>query len=262
MKLMVCLRGETDQLPFLDEISKQGAGIELGSFGMIGIKSERDWRERFRLHTAVVRQFKGPVALHGPFIGIEYGHIDHLIASAVSRRLDMTYLVARKLGAFRVVLHTGFGAERVLFKIEQDWLERNSAFWKNEIKRWEKAGIGIVLENEIEKDPDLMIRLADDVASPFLGLCLDVGHQHLFSSLPLVDWVAKMSRHLRHIHLHDNDRTADHHWSPGRGTIDFEAFFSSVERNAPGATISLETADLMSVRMKDLSKLASRFPSE
>ncbi len=37
MNLMICMRGEPEQLPFLTEIAELGAGIELGSYGMIGI---------------------------------------------------------------------------------------------------------------------------------------------------------------------------------------------------------------------------------
>jgi hypothetical protein len=88
MNLMICLRGEPEQLPFLPEIAELGAGIELGSYGLVGIQSERDWDTRFSLHQALRAQFQGPIALHGPFIGIEYNHIDHLIRAAVNRRLD------------------------------------------------------------------------------------------------------------------------------------------------------------------------------
>jgi len=262
MNLMICMRGEPEQLPFLPEIAELGAGIELQSYGMVGIQSERDWETRFALHKAICAQFQGTIAVHGPFIGMEYTHIDHLIREAVIRRLDMTYDVAVKLKASRVVLHSGYKAETELFKLQDDWLKRSVEFWRREIHRWADAGIVIVLENDIEKSPDLVVQLANQVDNPSLGLCLDIGHQHVFSELGAPEWVRRMDARLFHIHLHDNDRTRDSHSSIGRGTIDFEPFYAAIMRHAPQATISLEVEDKMEVQMGDLRKLAARFVSK
>jgi hypothetical protein len=97
MNLMLCMRGEPEQLFFLPEIARLGVGIELGSYGTLGIQSERDWKHRFMLHMAIRNQFQGTIAVHGPFIGMEYAHVDHLIRDAVTHRLDMTFDVAVKL---------------------------------------------------------------------------------------------------------------------------------------------------------------------
>jgi len=68
MNLMICMRGEPEQLPFLSEIIELGAGIELGSYGMVGILSEQDWEKRFTMHQAVRAKFPGTIAIHGPYI--------------------------------------------------------------------------------------------------------------------------------------------------------------------------------------------------
>ena len=262
MKLMVCLRGEPEQVAFLPEIAGLGAGIELQSYGMAGIRSERDWETRFALHKAIRAQFHGTVAVHGPFIGMEYAHIDYLIQEVVNRRLDMTFDVAVALKASRVVLHSGYKPEVDVFKLQDSWLKRCTEFWRREIRRWADAGVVIVLENDTERLPDYPVRLVNEVNSPFLGLCLDIGHQHLVSELDVLEWVRRMGTRLFHIHLHDNDRTADKHWSIGRGTIDFEPFYAALERHVPDITISLEVEDTMGVQMGDLRKLATRFPSK
>jgi len=262
MNLMLCMRGEPEQLPFLPEIAELGAGIELQSYGMVGIQSERDWETRFTLHKAVRAQFHGTIAVHGPFIGMEYAHIDHLIREVVICRLDMTFDVAVKLKASRVVLHGGYNAVIDLFKLQDDWLKRSVEFWQREIRRWADAGIVIVLENDIEKSPDLLVRLVSQVDNPSLGLCMDIGHQHVFSELGAPEWVRRMDARLFHIHLHDNDRTRDSHSSIGRGTIDFEPFYAAIMQHVSQATISLEVEDKMEVQMGDLRKLAARFASK
>ena len=262
MNFMICLSGEPEQLPFLPEIVGLGAGIELGSYGMVGVRSERDWKSRLALHKAVRAQFKGPVALHGPFLGMEYDHIDHMIREAVQRRLGMTFDAAVELKASRVVLHSGYKPENDLFKLQATWLAGNVEFWRREIRRWADAGIVIVLENDTEKVPDLLVQLVDEVDDPFLGLCMDIGHQHAFSDLDILEWVRRMGHRLLHIHLHDNDRTGDHHWSIGRGTVDFVSFYAAVLQQVPNATISLEVEDKMDIKMGDLRNLIAYFASE
>ena len=37
MNVMMCMTGEPEELPFLPEIAGLGAGIELGSYGLVGI---------------------------------------------------------------------------------------------------------------------------------------------------------------------------------------------------------------------------------
>jgi sugar phosphate isomerase/epimerase len=259
MDLMICMRGEPEQLPFLSEIAELGAGIELGSYGMVGILSERDWETRLTLHKAVRTQFPGTIAIHGPFIGIEYTHVDHLLRDAVNRRLDMTFDVAVQLDARRVVLHSGYTPIVDLFKFQDVWLNQCVAFWHKEIRRWAEAGIEIVLENDINESPDLLVQLVNEVDNSFLGLCMDIGHQHVFSELDALEWVRRMAKKLSHIHLHDNDGTSDSHWSIGRGTIDFEPFYDAIRQHVPQATISLEVEDKMEVKLRDLRRLSSYF---
>jgi sugar phosphate isomerase/epimerase len=199
------------------------------------------------------------MAIHGPFLGMDYAHIDHLIRDAVQRRLDMTFDAAVNLKADRVVLHSSHKPEIDLFNLNDAWLKGSVAFWRGEIQRWAQSGIQVVLENELEKVPDLLIDLVDEIDSPHLGLCLDIGHQHAFSDLDAVEWVRRMDTRLYHVHLHDNDRTGDHHWRIGRGTIDFESFYEAIRHRIPGATISLEIEDTMETMMHDLRNLAARF---
>lgn len=259
MNLMMCMRGESEELPFLNQIAEVGAGIELGSYGLIGIRSEQDWEARLTMHRAIRNQFHGTMAIHGPFMGMEFAHSDHIIREAVHRRLDKTFDVAVKLQVHRVILHSGYTVEHDIFKLQETWLTGNIEFWHREIHRWADAGIVIVLENDIDRSPDLMLKLVNEVDNPCLGLCMDIGHQHVFSELAAPEWVRRMSKQLWHIHLHDNDGLGDQHRSIGRGTIDFESFYAALLEFAPQATLALEVADKMEVKLSDLHKIATYF---
>ncbi len=174
----------------------------------------------------------------------------------------MTFEVAVKLEASRIVLHSGNGAETDLFKLQESWLRGNIEFWQQEIHRWADVGIVIVLENDLDRVPDLMVKLVNEVDNASLGLCMDIGHQHVFSELDAVEWVRRMDNRLLHIHLHDNDRTGEKHWSLERGTIEFEPFYNAILERVPQATISLEVENRMEVKMDDLRKLAPYFASK
>ena len=259
MDLMICLSGEADQLAFLPEIASLGVGIELGSYGLVGIQSEAQWQSRFELHQALRAQFDGPISIHGPFLGMEFAHLDHLIVEVVQRRLDMTLDAAKKLNAYRVVLHSGYTVEMGMFDLQAQWLKNNVAFWQREIGRWAEAGIQIVIENDIESTPDLLVQLAKAVDHPALGLCFDIGHHHMFSDLAVLEWVRQMQPWLCHFHLHDNDRTGDKHWPLGQGTIDFESFYTILRTHVPQATLALEVQDKMDVKMNNLRQLVAIF---
>lgn len=190
---------------------------------------------------------------------MEFAHTGHLIREAVHRRLDRTYEVAVGLRVTRVILHSGYTVEHDLFNLQDVWLGGNIEFRQGEIRRWADAGIGIVLENDVDHLPDLMVQVVDGVGNPFLGLCMDIGHQHVFSGLDAPEWVRRMRDRLYHVHLHDNDGACDHHWRLGRGTIDFEPFYTALSEHAPQATLALEVEGRMEGKMGDLRRLAARF---
>jgi sugar phosphate isomerase/epimerase len=215
-----------------------------------------------RVREALRAQFQGTLAIHGPFLGMEYAHLDHMIRGVVQRRLDQTFEAALTLKASRVILHSGYTIEMDLFKLQDQWLTQNIAFWHREIQRWADVGIQIVLENDIERSPDLLVQLVSQVDHTSLGLCMDIGHQHMFSDLDAQEWVQRMASRLLHIHVHDNDRTGDNHWRIGRGTIDFESFYSALRQYVPQATIALEVQDTMEVKIGDLRALAAAFASQ
>ncbi|MBI3915368.1 MAG: sugar phosphate isomerase/epimerase [Chloroflexi bacterium] len=53
-----------------------------------------------------------------------------------------------------------------------------------------------------------------------LGITLDVGHANM-AGISLRDAVLRLDRRLRHVHVHDNDGSADQHRPVGSGTVDW-----------------------------------------
>lgn len=241
MDFMVCLSGAPKERAMLPELARLGCGIELQSYGLVGIRSEAAWDERRRLHAELARGFTGALAVHGPFIGMQFQHDDHLFNDVITRRMDMTFDAVRALGAKTLVLHTGYNGDLMLLRLGGLWLERSAAYWSREIVRWQAAGVRVALENLIEPTPELMVELIDRVNNPSLGLCFDTGHGRLYGRLSLEKWVEAMGPRLFHVHAHDNLGEKDDHFGIGQGTIDFAPFVRALHTHAPRATISLET---------------------
>ena len=46
MNCMICTRGKEEDIKFLEILEKSNMGLELGSYGLEGVKSERVWQKK------------------------------------------------------------------------------------------------------------------------------------------------------------------------------------------------------------------------
>ena len=70
--------------------------------------------------------------------------------------------------------------------------------------------------------------LFEAVRSPLVGLNLDVGHANLNGDIGLL--LSRHGRRLINTHLHDNHGDNDDHFAPGKGTVDWDGLFDTLER--------------------------------
>lgn len=129
MKLMVCFNGEPLQLVLLPEIYPYSAGIELGSYGLSGIRSEQAWQDRLNLHRtvgAVPRLAGGSWALYRDGVCAP-GSPDTSIHRAPAGTESSPCGPAQRLPAPNDTFH-----------LQDSCLERNVRFRQQEI--WRTAG--------------------------------------------------------------------------------------------------------------------------
>ncbi len=96
----------------------------------------------------------------------------------------------------------------------------------------EKEGVLLLVEPE----PGLLIEKMDQfhelmryIDSPAVGLNFDIGHAYCVGDEP-VEFIPKMAKHIRHIHLEDIAATRVHqHLVPGDGAIDFAATLRAIQ---------------------------------
>lgn len=122
----------------------------------------------------------------------------------------------------------------------------------------EPLGVCICAENVfsgfIGKEASL-IRLFDEIDSPFFGLTFDFGHHNvIYNDSPLAERTAAMIRimgrfkdKIRELHLHDNNGAGDEHWHLGSGVIDYHAGIREARRLGIEAKWCLESTTIESV---------------
>ncbi len=110
-------------------------------------------------------------------------------------------------------------------------------------------GVSLLLEN-IPNDlstPERLKEILKLLRYDDLGICFDVGHAHLMSSVHQAFGV--LEDRICSTHIHDNKRDKDAHLWPGEGTIDWEQTMQSLRSatHAPAMLLEIEGAEGMDV---------------
>ncbi len=113
-------------------------------------------------------------------------------------------------------------------------------------------GVSLLLEN-IPNDlstPEKLKEIIRLLRYDDLGICFDVGHAHLMSSVHQAFGV--LEDRIRSTHIHDNKRDKDSHLWPADGTIDWEQTMQSlrVAPHAPAMLLEIEGEEGMDIPSK------------
>lgn len=93
----------------------------------------------------------------------------------------------------------------------------------------------ICLENlrmlPVGRSAEDLLYFVKTVDSANMGICLDTGHLHLSQAQSQAEFIRAAGKHLKALHLADNDGSSDQHLIPyGRGTVDFVEVISEVKK--------------------------------
>ena len=182
------------------------------------------------------------LTLHAPFMDMNPGAVDPMVRSVTQVRFRQLLNVAGILKPRAAVFHAAY--DRWRYSGRKDiWLSNSIDTWNKVMETATSIGMRVAVENVFDEDPDALEMLIREIARPGFGFCFDTGHFNLFSKVSMEQWFDRLGKHLVEVHLHDNDGTADSHWALGRGKIDFEKFFSLLQRQAPAPVYTIEAHD-------------------
>ena len=194
-----------------------------------GMTLDRLSREDVERASRRLRQKKIPVTFHGPFMDLSAGAVDEKIREVTAFRFSQVMDLVPYFEPRVIVFHPGYDRWRFDSDVAL-WQENSVLTWKPLAERAEALGVRLALENVFEENPSIFRGLLEAVDSSHLGWCLDTGHGHLFSEVPIIEWIEVLGARLVEVHLHDNHRQADEHLPLGHGEIDFPGIFLSLRR--------------------------------
>ncbi len=207
---------------------KNNAGIEFQSF------CEPELLENPKQAILEHYAYKDVVykTMHGAFYDLRPGSLDPLIREVTRKRILQSLEVARELGIFDVVFHLGasFG----------EYSEQLVKFWKSILEQTPER-ISLHLENT-DETPEVIKRVVDQINSPRLGICLDIGHAYAFSETSVSEWVETLGSRISYVHIHDNNGKKDEHLAIGDGGIPIKRVLEALEIHSKEAFWALEQA--------------------
>lgn len=206
-----------------------GLGVEIAEF-CTAVNADEGFA---RTNAAVLEQIQDVPrrTLHGAFNELFPCAIDPLARKLAACRYAQALELAQRYGAEKVILHGGY-CPGLYFPCW--YVEQSVRFWR-EFLALHPEGAEICLENVMEEAPDTLLSIVSQVNSSRLRLCLDVGHVNRYSAVPVSRWMAEWGGWLSHLHLHNNDGTADSHSALTRGTLPMAEIIQSIPKTATAA---------------------------
>ncbi len=177
--------------------------------------------------------------IHAPFHEIFIGAPDGVIQKAALRRMDAAFNSAVYFKPHAVVAHLNYEEKRFRY-VYDEWHNRIVPGLKHYAEKCDKMGAFLSVENVYEETPDAMTELFSELKDFPVYHCLDVGHLNAFSKTSLDIWLKSLGRFIRHLHLHDNDGSADTHSPIGTGNVDWGRIRTFISGMDPKPLITLE----------------------
>ncbi len=200
--------------------------------------------------------YNGRMGVHAPYIGLNIGCVEKCVQELARDQFKRMLEVVSQIHATHMVIHSPFFyfGDAFIPHISENSLGTEIEAVHETIlpilHEAESLGCTLVIENIFDKNTHALLALVDSFESDFVKLSIDTGHAHIHHVLtnsPTVDtWAKVAGRRLGHIHLQDTDGRHDRHWQPGKGTINWQALFDTVE--------SLDIEPRMILEVKDYIK--------
>lgn len=239
---------------------QEGYGIEITAFAYPHVLDDASLRERLiSEYREKLAEFGSPLSMHGPFFDLIPHSPDARVRAVAYERIEDALQIASQLGCGYVVFHTGYNALIKNPGYADRFLDAQSRFWSEMLDRF--PDVTVLLENLWEPEPRLFRRLLDMVASPRLKVCLDTGHAHLFSSVPLEVWFEVLGDDLAYVHVNDNRGDYDAELPPGQGDIDWGSVSAAIRRLKLEPFVAFEVNSLTATKVAiDYFKLHGLYP--
>lgn len=243
MNILISSTLKEDKKEVIKLAQSLNAGIEICDFIEISVL-DNYYNETLKLYNQNLKDFDGVITIHSPFFDLNNIAFEQTVKDFTLYRYNQCFDAAKALNAKTIVFHTGYNSLLKVSFYDDYFLESQASFWKEYIKSFEDADITATLENTYESNPELLTRIIDEVNSPYLKLCLDIGHINVYSDIPVDGWITKSANRLHHMHLHNNSGMQDDHNPFHKGTLDISKIVETLIQEKLSPDLSLEIFDV------------------
>lgn len=185
-----------------------------------------DWRPLARQQAALLDGHRGRTGVHAPFWNMHLDAIDPLIRRVVQGRYAQGLDFCEEVGGQWLVVHSPFYFWGHPMAQHRRTLSQEIGLAQLTLEpvvaRAAALGVTVVIENILDRDPTPLMALVASFDSPRLRLSVDTGHAHMGApqgGLSAQGWLTQTAPLLGHVHVQDNDGSADEHLAPGEGTV-------------------------------------------
>lgn len=204
--------------------NKHGINIEIETFAKPYILDEK-LDKYLKKYKQGLAGFDGTFSMHGPFYDLYPASIDKKIRAACKSRFLEFIDVAEKLNVKIVIFHFNYISFIRTKDFRKRWTGYAVEFWSDFLENIKDTDITIAMENLWEPDPEVIVNVLKIINSEKLRVCFDTGHSHLFSELPLEEWIDGLGEYLFYMHVHNNYGYWDEHLPLQKGDMDYGKFF-------------------------------------
>jgi len=182
--------------------------------------------------------------IHMPAMVIALGDIDAAVRHTSIEEATHAIALAKQISAALITVHPTPCRDS-----ERDSLEQRERLQRDALSEIcadaEAQGIVVAIENMPPRNVyapaysnfDGLFILLEEIST--LGVTLDVGHANM-AGVSLYAVVPRLGRRLCHIHIHDNDGSADQHLPVGRGTVDWRGLIQSLSQSGYAGLLEME----------------------
>ena len=179
--------------------------------------------------------------LHGVFYDITLNSNDPLIKDASFKRVEQSFIIAKKLNVKGIVFHTNYITWMKDEYYINNYIEKTKEVFEYLVKKYD---MDIYIENMFDLEPFILKELLDKCNNKRINCCLDIAHASI-SNVSLDIWFKELKKYIKHIHINDNDLKIDMHEEIGKGKIDYKKAFNLINNldNNDELSILIEIKD-------------------
>ncbi|MDR1165853.1 MAG: sugar phosphate isomerase/epimerase [Deltaproteobacteria bacterium] len=212
---------------------------------------------------ALIQREFGGCSVHLPYGGLYPGEDD----GQIPKTLQTAASIAQYYQPIHLIGHAVFRATRDSAGTTRQRLSLSpgdlagpacapkESFLANSRKAWTAVlaacDARLFLENTQERSPFPIAEVLRELPPERASMCFDVGHWHYAGMgstwRNLEEWLEIVGPRLGHLHLHDNDGSADQHRPLGQGLINFQELGDLLRERDLKPTFTIENHDALSL---------------